>query len=447
MPTWKDQWKSESRRIVRSLVAALLIAGVVYGARHLESVLVQWTWWLPPVGMVVGLSVILWWAMRPRPRRPVAPRPRPADQQPYAQISPRSSHLLQSTLDEVRQTLQSTAQGRHHRNAWHTRPRYLLLGASASGKTGLLEGLARLVPPLARPPASLPQPTSDCAWWVFPDAVILDTCGRYASAIPQTPDHDEWCDVLAFLQHSRGRQPLNGILLTVAVDALGMQPLEALRRHAVAIRQRLHETRSTLGMDIPLYILVTRCDLLEGFVGFFAHLPEYTRSQVFGWVHATRPPRGRQQHPLLDTLSVAEMSTMLTRRLDQLRLFLLNEVHRTGIARQQLFCFPEEFRALQRRLSVFLETLCSLDVPLDPPLVRGVFFCSAQQRGIPFSILRHELGFKTPLQSLDESAVSYFLHDFLTVILPRDHRLARPAARTKRVPLSPLPPGEGCITG
>ena len=447
MPTSPQQGKSESRLIVRSLVTALLIAGVVYGEKHLESVFAQWPQWLPPLGMVVAISVIVWWAMRPRQRRPVATRPLPADQQPSTPVSPSSVQLLQSTMDEVRQTLKRTANGRHRRNAWRTYPRYLLIGASASGKTGLLEGLARLVPPLARPSVPLPTPTPACTWWVFPGAVILDTCGRYVSALPQTQDHDEWCGVLEFLQGSRGRQPLNGIVLAVGADALGMQPLEVLRRRAVAVRQRLHEARRTLGMDIPLYILVTRCDLLEGFVEFFAPLPEYARTQVFGWVHAARPSRGRQSPPLMDALSVAEMSATLTRRLDQLRLFLLNETPRTGIWRRRIFAFPEEFRALQQCLGVFLETLCSLDVPLDPPLLRSLFLCSAQQRGRPFSTLRHELGFKTPIQSLEESTTSYFLHDFLTVILPRDHRLARPTARTSRLPQSPLPQEDGFITG
>lgn len=433
MPTWKNQWKAESRRIVRSIITALLIAGVVYGARHFESVFAQWAWWLPPLGMVIVLSVVLWWGMRRGPRRPVAMRPLPEEPQPSAPVARSSCHHLRSTLDDVRQTLKSTAPGRRRQNAWRTCPRYLVLGASASGKTGLLEGLARLVPPLACPPAPLSMTTPDCTWWVFPGAVFLDTCGRYASAIPQTQDHDEWCGVLEFLQRSRVRPALNGILLTVAADALGMQPLEVSRRHAVAVRQRLHETRRTLGMDIPVYILVTRCDLIEGFVEFFAHLPEYARLQVFGWAHATRPPRGRQPHPLMAHPPVAQMSALLTRRLDQLRLFLLNEVRRTGVSRQQLFCFPEEFRALQRCLGVFLETLYNPDVPLDPPLLRGLFFCSAQQRGTPFSTLRYELGFKTPGQPVEENAGSYFLHDLLTVILPRDRRLTRPAPRLSRM--------------
>ena len=429
MTAWKDQWKSESRLIVRSLVTALVISSVVfYGARGVESVFEQWAWWLPPLGLTVVLSVGLWLVMRPGQKRPVALR-LPPEPQRSTPATPSSAPLLQSKLEEVIQTLEGTAKGRPRRNALHAWPWYLLLGASASGKTGLLEGLARHAPPLARPPAHSVNPTSDCNWWVFQTAAILDTCGRYTSSIPQTQDHDEWRGVLEFLHSARARQPLNGILLTVAADALGVQPLELLRRDALTVRQRLHEARRTLGRDIPLYIVVTRCDLIEGFVGFFAQLPEYIRTQVFGWVHAARLPRNQPQHHLGGTLPETHMSAMLTRRLDQLRLFVLNDALRTGVSRQQLFCFPEEFRALQRRLRLFLDTLCVLDVPLDTPYVRGVFFGSAQQRGMPFSALRDNLGFKTPIQAMEESTESYFLHDLLTIILPRDRHLARPAAR------------------
>src|SRR2546430_952479 len=235
--------------------------------------------------------------MRLGQERTMAKQPPPEDKQPSTQAAHRHVHLFQSKMDEVIPTLEGTAKGRQRQDALRTRPWYLLIGASASGKTGLLEGLARLVPPVARPPVRPANATPDCNCWVFPTAAILDTCGRYTSSMPQTQDHDEWCGVLEFLHHSGVRPPLNGILLTVAANALGVQPLEVLRRDAVTVRQRLHETRRALGMDIPLYILVTRCDLIEGFIEFFAHLPEYARTQVFGWVHTTQPPRGQQQHP------------------------------------------------------------------------------------------------------------------------------------------------------
>jgi len=427
-PAWQGPWTAQSRRIGRGLVTALLPSSVLCGERHFASVVERWGWWLLPLGMTIVLSLVVWGRMRLGQQRAVALRRPSTDQQPSIPAARSHVQLLQSTMDEVRQIRADTAQGRHRRHALHTRPWYLLLGASASGKTGLLEGLARLTPPVTRPPAHDAQAMSAYNWWSFPTAAFLDTCGRYTSSIPQTPEHDEWCRMLESLHDARTRHPLHGILLTVAADALGVHPPESVRRDAVMVRQRLQEARRTLRREIPLYLLVTRCDLIDGFVAFFTPLPASIRRQVFGWIHTARPPYKRRRHPLGSPLPVAQMSALLTQRLEHLRLVVLNDLPWTGSARQQCFCFPEEFRALQRRLCPFLEALCGPEVLLDAPYVRGVFFCSAKQRGIPVSVLRNELGFQTPSRALEESTESYFLQDLVTVILPRDRHLARPAA-------------------
>jgi len=129
-------------------------------------------------------------------------------------------------MDEVLQMLEGTTKGRQRQDALRTRPWYLLIGASASGKTGLLEGLARLVPPVARPPVHLANATPDCNWWAFPTAVILDTCGRYTSSMPQTQDHDEWCGVLEFLP---------GIVLSI-------QPLDVVAPYGRPLTFRIGST-------------------------------------------------------------------------------------------------------------------------------------------------------------------------------------------------------------
>src|SRR5882672_1271120 len=124
--TGKDQWKSESRLIVHSLVTALLISSVVYGERGLERVFDQWAWWLAPLGMTLVLSVGLWRVMRLGQQRLVTLRPVPEDQQPSTPTARRSFPLLQSKMDEVIQTLEGAAKGRQRRHALHAWPWYLL---------------------------------------------------------------------------------------------------------------------------------------------------------------------------------------------------------------------------------------------------------------------------------------------------------------------------------
>lgn len=214
----------------------------------------------------------------------------------------------------------------------------VLLGAPNSGKTTLLSRLTQHLQPAARSLGEGDGPTFDYAWWFFMTAGILDTCGRYAVATPHTDDHAEWLQMLQDLQAARPSQPLKGVLLAVAADTLAEAAVDTWQAEALSLRYRLEETAQALGIQVPVYLLVTRCDLMEGFSEFFTLLPGSARTQVFGWFHT--PPlltRGRQRVPDVPP-AVEEMTALLTRRLEQLRAFLLNEAPRSGVLRQRLFC-------------------------------------------------------------------------------------------------------------
>ncbi|MBA5770716.1 hypothetical protein H3285_30195, partial [Escherichia coli] len=64
-------------------------------------------------------------------------------------------------------------------------------------------------------------------------------------------------------------QPLNGAMLTISVaDLLGASETERTQ-HAMVLRKRLLELRAQLGIRFPVYLLVTKADLLAGFAEYF----------------------------------------------------------------------------------------------------------------------------------------------------------------------------------
>ena len=73
------------------------------------------------------------------------------------------------------------------------------------------------------------------------------------------------------------------MLLTVSVADLLSQGAEARSTHAASIRARLLELDAKLGMRLPVYVLVTKSDLLAGFTEFFADLGKEQRAQVWGF--------------------------------------------------------------------------------------------------------------------------------------------------------------------
>lgn len=311
-------------------------------------------------------------------------------------------------------------------------PWYLLLGPPGSGKTTLLHSLAQQLPPVVCPEGAWHMATPDYAWWFFTNAGILDTSGHYALARPFTEAHNTWTHIIDGLHEARPTQPLHGVIVTVAADALAVATPDTRQAEALCLRQRLSDLEDTLGVRLPIYVLVTRCDLIEGFIPFFAHLPVHILNQVFGWLHAV--PRARRALTQQSPAPLEVMGNMMSERLERLRSFILHETAglNEGLARQQIFSFLEEWRALSPRLQAYLEVLCQVQTDQPPLWLRGLFYCSATQQGQPVSLLRQAWDFPAPAPIESTSTDPYFIRDLLTVILPRDRHLAHPLDREKR---------------
>ena len=100
-------------------------------------------------------------------------------------------------------------------------PWYMIIGAPGAGKTTALVN-SGLQFPLADKfgKAALRGigGTRNCDWWFTNDAVLLDTAGRYATQESQQErDASEWHHFLALPCKYRGRQPTNGVIVTLSV--------------------------------------------------------------------------------------------------------------------------------------------------------------------------------------------------------------------------------------
>ena len=163
-------------------------------------------------------------------------------------------------------------------------PWYLLIGANQSGKTTLLRAVASSFPPFERPASSADAPTQNCDWWFFNTAIILDTAGSYAFPAKGERDSTQWFRFLQLLRYYRELLPINGLIVAVGADTLASKREEELRLEAGELRKRIDEAIREFGVDFPIYILITRCDLIEGFTEFFGCLPEHVQRQVFGYM-------------------------------------------------------------------------------------------------------------------------------------------------------------------
>ncbi len=261
-------------------------------------------------------------------------------------------------------------------------PWYIFIGAPGSGKTTALLN-AGLTFPLAEKMGGASVRgvggTRNCDWWFTDEAVLIDTAGRYTTQESNSAvDASAWDGFLALLRKSRPRRPINGVLLTVNIqDLLQQTPVER-KDHAAKLRARMQELAEKLGVRAPVYVLVTKADLIAGFNESFGALSKEERNQVWGFSFPYAP--GSADDPLVNF--GAEFSALEKRLRD--RVVPLMDAEHEVLKRAAIFNFPQQFAGLRGLLGGFLEQVFSAGGTMEErPLLRGVYFTSGTQEGTP----------------------------------------------------------------
>jgi type VI secretion system protein ImpL len=313
-------------------------------------------------------------------------------------------------------------------------PWYVFIGAPGSGKTTALinSGLRfPLAEEFGRESVKGVGGTRNCDWWFSDETVLLDTAGRYTThESDAAADKAEWEGFLGLLKKFRPRQPLNGALLTVSVsDLLGASEAER-GRHAARLRARLNELHDALGISFPVYVLVTKADLLGGFNEYFATLSKEERAQVWGVTLPYNADGGLQGEALGQALQ-GELELLAHRLFDEMPELMLAE-HDTA-RRACAYALPQHFHALIPVLRQLLQDVFAESRFARQAMMRGLYFTSGTQEGTPFDRvlggLGRSLGFDARVALRSSPAGtgrSYFLQDVLRkVIFPEAHLAGR----------------------
>lgn len=349
----------------------------------------------------------------------------------YVVAGEESPEEFQAKFSKALQLLHSMPQLRGKANPLYALPWYLLVGDRGAGKTAAVRGSALFSPLL---PAATDGGTQNFDWWVSNSAVVLDTAGRYAQPVDPARDRAEWYRLLRLLHHHRSLEPINGLVVAVAADWLVTTADDQLRADASKLRDRLEEAVRELGTDFPVYLLVTKCDVIEGFGEFFALLPERMHAEVVGYVDDPTAATSEGSRVQPGGATLARLAAALQSIYDRLHMFRMSllDGKASEEQRQAIFCFPEEFKALQRPLLAFAETLLSEDVRYHTPRFRALFFSSAQAAAARLSLLRQEFKLGEGIAAAAPSNKAYFLNDLFDIMLPRDRGLTSLTPREQR---------------
>lgn len=299
-------------------------------------------------------------------------------------------------------------------------PWYIIIGAPGSGKTtALLNSGLRF--PLASPGSGaqgLPgvAGTRNCDWWFTDQAVLLDTAGRYTTQDSnQADDKTAWNGFLQLLKRSRPRQPVNGVLVTVSVPDLLTKSAAERKAQAAAVRTRLQELHEQLGVRFPIYLLVTKCDLLSGFMDTLGEVDRDTRATPWGFTFKLDDKQHSDAQAFLPEFEALEkrLSDGLIDRL---------QVEHDPARRARIYAFPQQFGGLRNVLKAFVDDAFSPSQFEANPLIRGVYFISGTQEGTPLdrmlgTIARGYRLERTVLPPNKASGKSFFLERLLNEVV------------------------------
>ncbi|KIH76527.1 type VI secretion system protein ImpL [Geoalkalibacter ferrihydriticus] len=315
---------------------------------------------------------------------------------------------LQKKMNDAVATLKASELGVSHRGsaALYALPWFMIIGPSAAGKTTLLRHSGLHFPYAEEGDIDIRGfgGTRNCDWWFSNEAVLLDTAGRYTT---EPGDHGEWKAFLALLRKHRRRMPINGVLVAISLEDLLTSDQAATAQHVKIIRDRIDELTTDLGCLVPVYLVITKCDLLHGFVSFFEDLSEHDRNQVWGaWL-------GENANPETLVENFHNHLKELYERLCAMRLRKLS-MQRRFAAKALIHEFPAEFQVAATRLGEFARLLLKPNPYQETPRFCGVYLTSATQEGTPLQRilgnLRQAFGYvEENAPAKPETTRSYFI--------------------------------------
>jgi len=300
-------------------------------------------------------------------------------------LSQREVAELKKRFDEAMATLRKARfddKSGGGRNYLYQLPWYMFIGAPGSGKTTALVNSGLRFPlegQMGKDAVKGIGGTRNCDWWFTDEAVLLDTAGRYTTqSSNREVDAAAWTGFLTLLKKFRPTQPLNGAIVTVSLSDLFTWSAAQRDDYARSIRARIQELYGTLGVRFPIYVVVTKADLLAGFAEFFGDLGREARAQVWGTTFDFPMPAGA----ILGATFATEFDALVARL--NARLTTRMEEERDPQRRATLFAFPQQFAAMREMLKAFLDEAFLSSAFGEEPMVRGVYFTSGTQEGSPF---------------------------------------------------------------
>lgn len=205
-------------------------------------------------------------------------------------------------------------------------------------------------------------------WWYGAEGGVLVTPSLFFSKLPTVSIHLRlWQRLLRLLLKLRARRPLDAVLWVCPLEQLLDE--ENLPTLAATARRKLLDVQQTLGLNLPVYLVITGLEALPGVPDLLDRAPPETLQKALGWTNP-RPLETPWQAEWIDQ-AFAQLASELANVLSEIGTL-------SGTLPPQLYALPLALQRLATPLQSLIAPVFEGIAPGEAPRLRGCYFSAAQ---------------------------------------------------------------------
>jgi type VI secretion system protein ImpL len=299
----------------------------------------------------------------------------------YSTITSEKVQDLKTRFNEAMRILKNSSIYKNKQIAGYELPWYLMVGSEKEGKTSILENSGLDFPlNINYDNRSVKElgSTKSFQWYFAEHAIFIDMPGNYVSNNRSEEDLVLWESFLNLFGRKRWKRPINGIVLTISVDTLIGKNEKELEQYAKDLRDRFDEISHAFVSNIPIYLLISKADSINGFKEYFAGISEEEKDEVLGVTF-------EEEVNSIDTSVIQPELEALLERLNSAVIDKVNKEWDTNV-RSKILLFCNEFSVLFEKLNMFVDIGFAQTRYRKPLMLRGIYFTSvANGNELPIS--------------------------------------------------------------
>lgn len=210
------------------------------------------------------------------------------------------------------------------------------------------------------------------SWNLTEQSIFLNISSRLID-ISNRKIKSEWSAITKTIAKYRSRQPINGIILMVSAKELLESSEDKNYESALKIRDLLLEISKEIEVSFPVYLTISKLDMVYGFNEYFERLNEQERNQILGFSLAGRETDNNASDIIEN--EIIKIKKALQQELPEI-LIDSNEFEKSFKA----FTFTKEFSNFSTRLMQYINTAFKSTAFDKLSFPHGVFFTSALQK-------------------------------------------------------------------